>query len=344
MRDSRLFPALRVLSFGLLAACVATAGLAPLPSAQAEAVKPVAYKDAAADLETLAKNLKDRKSINDQIKQYLGLVGKAYVHMAPPTKPGDDASEEEKTAYQKALKDFKKDLGDFRKKADSLIFKALTLQRGKKETNERDDVNRLAAQIIGTLGKAYPGKEGAKARGSLAKKLRSTIEKRFKKIKKYDLNTDTLEAAFAALGDLGDISSLQWMLDEYSHSNSKEKDWLVAAHKAMIKFPNKRDMAHPDAPFPKGKMRYEIVESFRKTYAGVENAANTSSNDPKVQAKKRFWDDIKNFTIPVMQHFAQQPKNTETGEALATVAEFEKWLRENKSLKKAPWADPKPTK
>ena len=187
---------------------------------------------------------------------------------------------------------------------------------------------------------AYPGPEGAKARGTLSKKLRGSTEK-LKKIK-HDLNTDVLGAAFLALASLGELDSLEWMLDEYAHAKEIEWEWLVAAHTAMVKFPNTKEAGEKGkrehAP---GKLRFAIVEQFIKTYAGVESTANTSASDAGTRAKKRFWDNIKNATIPVLQHFAGAPKDQESGEALATVGEFQQWFRGHKNARKDPWVDPK---
>ena len=326
----------------VLIPCVALACLAALvPPAGADAVaEPRPLHEAAKDLTTLETYLKDRKAINDQINQYLIEVAGAYVNMQVPEAPAADASEDEKAAHEGVMKKFHKELENFRKRANKALLKAFGLTRVKKGTNQRDDVNARAAEMIGSLVKAYPGPEGAKARGTISKKLRSAAEK-LKKVK-HDLNTDTLNAAFLALGNLGDLDTLRWMLDEYSHAKEVEDDWLIAAHTAMVRFPVTPEQADKTgtAMVP-GKLRFEIVDSFVTTYAGVEAAANTSSNDPKDRAKKRFWDNIKNTTLPVLQHFSRAPKDPESGEALATAGEFQSWLRKNKNLRKAPWADPK---
>jgi hypothetical protein len=70
----------------------------------------------------------------------------------------------------------------------------------------------------------------------------------------------------------------------------------------------------------------------------VESQAQQSSTDPKILAKKRFWDDIKTYTIPVVQHFAGKPANPD-GVALSTMAEFQDWLRDHKNVRRPPWTE-----
>lgn len=334
----RLLPRFPILVSGLV---LATLVASPATAWAEDKAEPVAYEEAVRDLATLGGYLKDRKAINDQINQYLELVARAYVNLKRPDKPADDAGEDAKAAYKSVKAKFDKDAADFRKKAEKLFFKAFGLQRVKKDTNQRDDVNTRAAQVIAGLGKAYGmDKAGAKARAAISKKLRGAMEK-LKKIK-YDLNTDTLGAAFMALGQLGSIGSLEWMLDEYSHTKENEQDWLVAAHTAIVQFPTTQAKGTElGREWATGKLRFAVIESFIKSYASVESAANRSSADAKDRAKKRFWDNIKNVTIPVMQHFAGAPMDADSGEALATMNEFEKWFRKHKNVRKDPWADPK---
>ena len=97
-----------------------------------------------------------------------------------------------------------------------------------------------------------------------------------------------------------------------------------------------------------GKLRYEVVEQFVKVYAGVESQAEKSSSDPKDQAKKRFWDDVKIGVIAVVQYYSKDhegnPAMNDENQALAKMSEFQQWMRDHKSIRKAPWVDPKPIK
>ena len=122
------------------------------------------------------------------------------------------------------------------------------------------------------------------------------------------------------------------MLKNHCHANEVKKYYIIAAHQAMV--------LYKDIP---GKLRYEVCAQFVKVYGSVESQAEQSSNDPAVLAKKRFWDDIKTYTIPVVQHFAGKPTDAD-GNALATMADFTAFMREHKNARKAPWADPKPAK
>jgi hypothetical protein len=329
----------------LLVACLGllVVAVAPLAAARAEGPDPapgpeaVELSEALNDLAKLDDALKSKKSINDEIIQYLDLVGLHFRAIKGPAAPPEGAEADVVDAYEKALKDHQKNVADYRKKAEKLIFKAFGLTRLQRTTNLRDEVNLKAAQVIGALGAAFPGtpaqakeddvaKDNLGEREDLAKKLRKEIEGLHKI--KYDRNTDVLQAAFAALGDLNTLDSVEWMIENYSHAKNNEVDWLVAAHKALVKF--------TDVP---GKLRFDLVEQFIRTYSGVESAANTSSTDPKDQAKKRFWDDIRTFTVPVVQMYSGNPVDAETNEALSTMAQFDEWFRDHKNPRKAPWVD-----
>ena len=287
-----------------------------------------------ADLEKFKAALKDRKARDDEITEFMAAVGRHYVAIKAPD-PVDDPK-----AQAKAESTHAKAVEGYRKAALKLIFKAYGKTKVKGSTNTKDEVNLKAAEVIGSLAKAHMGgepgsaeaKAGLKAREDISKRLRKDVEK-LKKIK-HDLNTDVLDASFKALGAHNTKGNLQWMLDEYSHAKNNEVDWLRAAHKAMISFTG--------VP---GKLRYAIVEQFIRTYAGVESSAETSSIDPNDQAKKRFWDDIKTFTIPVVQYYARAPGGEvpadAEGNALAKMSQFQTWFKEHKRPNRAPWVDPK---
>ena len=325
---------------GLFMGGLGRSALAEGPEAAPEA--PAAeMPEALGDLEKLENALKSKKSINDEIIQYVDLVGGHFRAIKGPEPAADDAPQEAKDEYAAAKKKFDKDFADYRKKAEKAIFKALGLVKLRGETNERNEVNMKAAQVIGSLAAAFPGglipikdDEGAEKlrkanvgeREDLAKKLMKEIDSLHKA--KYDLSSDVLQASFGALGQLNTLNSVEWMLADYSHAKNNEVMWLVAAHKALPSF----------GPVP-GHLRYDLVEQFIRTYVGVESAANTSSTDPKDQAKKRFWDDIRTFTVPVVQYYAGNPVDAETNEALSTMGQFDEWFRDHKNKRKAPWTD-----
>ncbi len=339
----------RIRSASRIAALALAAGLIAFGGVTARAEGPAVAEPAAqarvgaemsealADLEKLDSALGSRKSINDEIVQYLELVGNHFIAIKGPEMPADATDEAAMKAYQSELAKFNKQVDDYRRKAESAIFKAFKLTLIRNESNERNEVNMKAADVIGRLAEAFPGspakvkedpvaKENVAARESIAARLRGEIDGLHKA--KYTLSTDVLQAAFRALGSLNTVQSVEWMIKEYSHAKNNETDWLVAAHKSLVKF--------TDMP---GRVRHALVDQFIRTYAGVESSAEQSTTDKNAQAKKKFWDDIRTFTVPAVQHFAGHPVNAESNEALATMGEFEDWFRDHKNPRKAPWVD-----
>ena len=276
------------------------------------------------DLEQLKKATKPRAT-NEDLLQYLDAVFTNFKDLKGPEKPADDASEEEKKAWEKANDKFEKGLEKYRGNAEKLILKIMTLVKVKNETNVRDDVNIRAANILGDMAPLLD----EKGRKDLSKKVMAAIDKRLTKVKTHEVNSDLLAAAFGALGKLNHESSLEWMLKNHCHANEVQKQYIIAAHKAMVLY---KDID--------GKLRYEVCAQFVKVYGSVEAQAEKSSTDAKDLAKKRFWDDIKTYTIPVVQHFAGKPTDKD-GNALATMADFFQFMRDHKNMRKEPWADPK---
>lgn len=318
---------------------VAAMLVAPASSAWAEDVEPVPLPRAMEALGRLEKSLKSSKAINEQLIANLEEVAEAYHNLEAPPKPeleaiGEDLGEEEAKALQatndKRMKAWETANGKFlagqkkfRRDAQKVIVKALKLTKVHKptETNQRDDVNIKAAEILGKTGDPDVSSQIIKA-----------LETGPFKAKGYLVPELLLETAFGALGQLGATESLEWMLDNFVHTNN-DKDrvnQLVAAHKAMILF--------PDVP---GKLRYAIVEEMVKTYSGTESQAIQNSNDVKVQAAKQFWDRIKNDAIKAVQVMSKEPTDDE-GQVLATMKEFQQWFRDHKNARKEPWTDPEP--
>ena len=308
-----------LLSLGLALLLLCTGPLAPKAHA-------IDLKSAWQDLEQLKKSMKP-KATNEDLIQYLDAVFNAFKTPDEPPKPADDATDEEKAEYEKTMAAFEKDRDKYRDAVEKQVLKILVLVKVQPNTNSnvRDDVNIRAANILGEMGEFLD----EKARDELSSKIMKTIEAKLTKVKTHDVNTELLDAAFGALGKLNSVDALQWLLKDYSHANEVQKAYLIAAHKAMVLFKS-----------IEGKLRFEICDKFVTTYASVESQAEQSSTDAKILAKKRFWDDIKTHTIPVVQHFAGKPTSAE-GAALSTMAEFQEFLREHKSMKRAPWTDEK---
>ncbi len=305
-------------------------------AAQAEEAVPVPLETARLELDNLAAKVKSTRSINDEIMDALDAVSTAYHNLEAPEKPTlkevpEGASEEEAAAIEAenkkfedacktALAAFERSQAKFRKDAEKLFLKALKLQKihRKLERNIRDDVNIKAAQVLGQTG-------NPKVTG----KIQQTLEKSIFKAK-YDVPMQLLEESLAALGAIGDMDSLEWMVKEFTHGNKSPRskvDQLIAAHKAMILF---------DREQVPGSLRYKLVQEMVKTYSGIESQAAQSSTDKNVQAAKVFWDRIKNDAIKAVQYFSFDPKN-EDEEVLASMREFQSWFRDHKNPKRAPW-------
>ena len=111
---------------GLFMGGLGRSALAEGPEAAPEA--PAAeMPEALGDLEKLENALKSKKSINDEIIQYVDLVGGHFRAIKGPEPAADDAPQEAKDEYAAAKKKFDKDFADYRKKAEKAIFKALGL-------------------------------------------------------------------------------------------------------------------------------------------------------------------------------------------------------------------------
>ncbi len=271
-----------------------------------------ALVEAEADLKMLQRTVKKKTSINADIQAYVTVVADAYAKLTIPT-----------TATPDEAARFKKDLARFRKTARKYMLASLTLVVVRDGRNIRDDVNYTAALSLGRLAPVLDERE----RKRLSKDIRNRIEKKFHKVKTHTMSEDVLLQSFTALARLDDVDSLEWMLDDYVHAKQNQVTYLVAAHKAMPVF--------DDVP---GKLRHEIVGEFIKTYAGVEARAAQSSTDPKIQAFGRFWDRVGPTAIAVVQHFADHPQDA-NGRPLDTMAAFQRWLRNHKNRRKAPWTD-----
>ncbi len=312
---------------------------APAAMAAVDQGPPVDPAEAGKDLDQLSSDIKSKKITNEDLLQYLDVAFKAYYNFAKPEKPADiadDADEEAKAAHAAAMKDYKaaldkveKQEADHAKKAEKLFFKALTLQKIRAETNIRDDVCIRAAKILGDIAQLKVIADDEKKRKKLSDKIAKALDGLRKA--KYQVSTDHLEMAFAAIGKLNHPAGLKWMLDNFVHTKNSpnEVDRLIAAHKAMVLFTN--------VP---GKTRYAVTEEFIKIYQATENTASQNTTDTKVQATKEFWDKIRVDAIKVVQHYAGEPTDAD-GQAYSTMAGFKDWFRDHKKANKPPWVDEK---
>lgn len=289
------------------------------------AADPSQAQDDLAQLETFIK--KKWKTIPEDYLPYLDAVQKAYSSFEKPPKPAADAPEEERKAWASQVKKLEKAQVDFNKRAEKALFKCLKILRLDRAgtTNQLDEVNIRAAKIIGELAAGMDDS----ARGSISKRLMKEIESLDKA--KHDVRSDLLEQMFATLAQHNQTNSLSWMADNYIHTKSRDEDVtrLVAAHKAMIKFTS--------VP---GKVRYAVCKEMIKTYSSVESQAEQSSNDPAIQAKKQFWDQVRVDAIKVVQYYGGDPEDEDKA-VINTMTGFAHWWRTVKSAKALPWKDEK---
>jgi hypothetical protein len=287
----------------------------------AEAPKDVVrLKDAQAELERLKGYLKDKRADTEDIKGSIDAVAKAY-HNLGPNLVADESGNmvEDKASFEKAA-------GKYREDAEGLLVKALLLQRVKpnSETNERDDVNVKAAQVLGTLAKADP-----KAASRVAPDVKDALAKILDA--KHRPATAVYDEAFKALALLNDHKhGLTYIQEEWiKYGNTgPEPDAIKAAYEALPLF--------REVPGPR---RHEIVKRTIIIFSSVETAAE-SNKDVKERAQKVVWDKVKAAVIKTLQEYAKNPKDAE-GAVLATVREFQEWFRDHENPRKDPWADPK---
>lgn len=282
--------------------------LAPTPAfakKPAPATDPMPLAEAKAVLKDAAARLRDSKAITEDVSFALKALASAHAGVGSDTR-----------AHR-----------DFRRKAEALLLKGLTIvrtDRRRRDVNRFDPVNVQAAELLGGTA----GVLDAKAARSLSRKLRTAITKDLADKRKPEMWSDeVLESAFAALAELNDHDTLLWMAETYRHSKAREVPFLIAAHKALVRFEK--------VP---GKLRHTVCRIMIQSYAGVESAAERSSNSAADRAMKRTWDRLRTATVPVLQHFAGRPKNDD-GQALSTVGEFQAWWKDHKGLRDAAWKD-----
>jgi len=282
--------------------------LAPAPAQAGQnlsAADPLPAKEAQARLKQAAKVLRDKKrATGDELRSALEELADAHA------RAGGTAREQ----------------STFRRKAEAQLLKGLALYKAGRrapDENLRADVNILAAELLGKTAPVLNDKE----RQLLSAKIRTVLQKIAKDRKPIQWQQEPLDAAYAALAALNDPGTLRWMLEEHSHSKEREIPFLMAAHRAMLKF--------KDVP---GKLRHDICKRMIIAYSAVESVARTASSAVKDRAKKRFWDQMREYVIPVLQVYCGKPENAE-GEALSTVHEFDRWFDDHDNKRKAPWKD-----
>lgn len=297
----------------------------------------VTLEKAEEEVEFLHDVLRSPRAVNDQILGALDAVASVLEHLPPPpalvTVPiPEDASEDRREEledqndraerdWKKALRKHERAVERLRDDAEDLVLDALKETKLSSGSNVREPVNVRAARLIGTWDDP-----------KVARKVQRILE-RYVLDAKYPVSDRMLEEGFAALAHIGSPTSLEWLVDEFSHTRSTPEhyvDQLLAAHKAMLLFPLAQVA---------GDLRYDIVEQMLRSYAGVESQAEQSSTDPALVRARVFWGRIGRGVVSVLQRYAGEPTN-DRGVQLATVAEFQNWFRDHKSPRDEVWQDP----
>lgn len=274
----------------------------------APAAEAVSLNDGRAELNHLEEYLKKSKSDNQDILAAMDAVMKAYKGLVP----NDDAG--------KAT--FEADREKFHKEAEDLFVRALKLQkvRPNSKSNERDDVNVKAAQLLGQTHKR------------VTRDIVAVLEQNIFKAKGYEPATAVYDESFKAIALLNDHrEGFAYVTDWLKYDSTPGvNDRVKAAFDAVIHF---QDV--------KGKDRFAVVERITRTFTGVEAAANRGRTKEE-QAQKRVWDKIKPSVIKALQVYSKEPKAPD-GALIATVDGFTQWLRDHDSPRDPAWVDVKIT-
>jgi hypothetical protein len=297
------------------------------------------------DLKTLDHQLRKSRTTNDDLIASITVVVGHYKNLKPPAKPEvkpvpDGATDDQKAEIEKAnraamddwdrdTKKFEREVVKFRRDVEKVLVKAIQTDKLERssDTNTRMDVNVAAARAITETAPLRTAEEN----DNLSNDLRNALERDIFK-RKYRVSQYLLDEIFATLGKLNDPASLEWMKKEFIHTKASPEeavDHLLAAQKSMILFTN-----------VEGALRHDIVERMVTIYQATESAAEQSSNDPKKQSTKQFWDRIKDGAIKVVQYYAGPTARDDQGRAYATMNEFAEWYRAHKNARRPPWLDP----
>lgn len=261
-----------------------------------------------AELDRLEKILGNRKADNADIIASMDSALKAYKGLVP----NDDAG--------KAT--FDADKLKFMKEAEGLFLKAFTKVKVKPngETNERDDVNVRAVQIL------------AQTRPSVTKGIIEGLEGTVFQAKKqkYSPATAVTEEAFKAIGTLNDHKDgLKYCIDWIKYDNTAGMpERIKSSFEALVLF---KDV--------KGDTRHNIVELTLRTFESTEHSADVNKTKEE-QAQKRVWDVIKPAVIKSMQAYCKEPK-AKDGALVATLKGFREWYKDHDKPKDEAWVDPK---
>jgi len=303
-RRGSLMRPIHLLSCLFLAPLVCVGATTRSEAGELRATEDLTAVEAKGRLATLKRVLRSRRATTLEIRSALSEVAEAYGSV------GEDARARDA----------------FRKQADPLFVKALVRWKSPRGTTTGNlhETNCIhAAHLIGQVALSLD----AKARRSLSRRVQSAIGGTLlKHHEPEDISQTQLDASFAAVADISAPTALDWYLKEFMHTKIGELRVLAAAHKSLVLF--------RDVP---GVRRRAVVKAIIDRYAGVESRAH-HGHSVSERAAKRFWDEMKLYTIPALQHFAGGPTN-DKDEALATVKAFQAWWRDHKKTSDAIWRD-----
>ena len=296
----------------------------------------MSLEEAAREVEILEDALRSPRAVNDELLGGLEAVQSALENLIPPPahviEPiPDGATEEARSAiegendrsereWRKALRAYDRAVERLRDDTEDVLLRALREVKLEDGRNARERVNIAAARMLG----AWPD-------GGIARRFQRVIE-RYLLDAKHEVSPLLLEEALSGLARLGEADSLEWLIDEFSHTRSTPEEYvhqLVAAHQAMLAFPYER------VP---GALRHEIVEQMIRSYGPVESQAHQSSADPALVRARLFWARISHGVLEVLQRYAGEPKDAR-GAQFGRVATFDEWFREHKSPRDDVWND-----
>ncbi len=324
--------ALRVAFTAVLGAAL----LVPSMARSEESEEVVPLDRAAREVEILEDVLRSSSAVNDEILGALDAVQAALENLTPPPSrviesiPAE-ASEDARAAierendrhereWKKHLRAYKRAVDRLRDDAEDVLLRALREVKADDGQNTREPVNIAAARILST----WPDR-------GIARRLQRVIERHLLDAK-HEVSPVLLEEALSTLARIGHVDSLEWLIDEFSHTRSTPQEYvdqLVAAHQAMLRFPYERTP---------GALRHEIVEQMIRSYGPVESQAGQNSTDPALVRARLFWARISHGVLEVLQRYAGQPKDAR-GAQFGTVASFQEWFRDHKSPRDDVWRD-----
>jgi hypothetical protein len=295
-------------------------------SARGADAEPIALAVAQRDLRSFETQLKDRRVGNEDLIGSLNALARAFFDLGRPTEPDPAAGT------------YPADVRRFQDEALDAVVKALRLgrplQSSKDKTeNVRNDVNLMAAQVLGellgdprlgTLGNGAVIRTPAEVRDARALRSGQVIDALGKELaekKRWDVPQLVLEAAYAALGRMNDPSALVWVAADAvgPADGAYEAERRVAAHKALMTF--------SDVP---GRTRFGVVQKLLGLYVAKAAAAAQAGNGSPVFAS----------SAALVIHFATPPGGAPpavAGRPATTLRDLDVWFREHSDPTKPPW-------